>query len=75
MISDDRKLTDDEVLELRRRFTILYETMLLVREYPDFDNGGPLADAIDSALRGELPRCLAFIDDVVQTYGPVQRTT
>lgn len=72
MIANEQELTPAEVLDLRRRYTILYETLDLVRQYPDFDNGGVLADAIDSALRGEMPECLSFAHGVRETYGPVQ---
>lgn len=75
MIPADQHLTYEQVLDLRRRYTIVYETLSLVREYPDFDNGGPLADAIDQALRGELPDILQFILEVNETYGPVQEDT
>jgi hypothetical protein len=75
MIPADQLLTAEQVFDLRQRYTILYETLQLVREYPDFDEGGPLADAIDSALRGEIPEILQFILEVRETYGPVNEGT
>ncbi len=73
MIPEDQRLTDEQVLDLRRRYTILYETLLLVREYPDFDGDTMLGSAIDAALRGEIPEPLAFVFNIHETYGPVQQ--
>jgi hypothetical protein len=75
MIPVNQRLTDAQVYDLRRRYTIVYKTLELVRNYPDFDNGGPLPDAIDAALRGEVPELLKFILEVRETYGPAQEGT
>lgn len=75
MIPDGRQLTDEEVYELRRRYTIMFETLLLVREYPDFDGDTLFGTAIDAALRGEIPEPLEFILSVRETYGPPEQST
>ena len=75
MIPEDQPLTDAQVLDLRRRYTILFETMSLVRQYPDFDNDSPLGNAMDAAMRGELPEMLEFVLQIRETYGPPQTET
>ena len=34
---------------------MLQEVIAIVREYPDFDEGGPMAEMMDQALAGEVP--------------------
>jgi hypothetical protein len=75
MIPENERLSDEQVLDLRCRYTILYETMLLVREYPDFDGDTMLGAAMDAALRGEVPEPLAFVLSVRETYGPPEQST
>lgn len=44
------------------RWMILHATMSLVREYPDFDHGGLLAEAMDDAMAGKVPIAIANIE-------------
>jgi len=47
---------------------IFAAALQLVREYPDFDNGGTLAEVMDAALRLEIHPALQFLVDVRATY-------
>lgn len=40
------------------RERVLLGLLEMLRQHPDFDAGGPFADAIDEALRGETPQLL-----------------
>jgi hypothetical protein len=48
----------------------LTRVLELVRQYPDFDGGGPLADAMDQALRGEPVPLLDTIDSLAHGEYP-----
>jgi hypothetical protein len=40
----------------------LCRTISIVRQYPDFDEGGPLALAMDQALSGQEPEILPLLE-------------
>ena len=42
----------------------LLRVIEIVRQHPDFDQGGPMADMMDQALRGEVPTLPGVIDDL-----------
>ena len=48
----------DEIERLRRVLSV-------VRRYPDFDGGGPLAEAMDQALAGKSPELLEVLERLV----------
>ena len=39
-------------------------TLAIVRQYPGFDDGGPLAEMIDEALAGKKPELLKNIERI-----------
>lgn len=52
------------------REAVLLETIRLVRGYPDFDHGGPMAEAMDAVLRGETPKLLVDVAYLSQGLKP-----
>src|SRR4051812_11300335 len=52
------------------REDVLTETIRLVRQHPDFDEGGFMADAMDQALRGETPKVLIDLSYIAQGRKP-----
>jgi hypothetical protein len=52
----------------KRAADIFASVMRLVREYPAFDEGGPLPEAMDMAFRQEIHPAVAFIAEVQATY-------
>ena len=39
-------------------------TLAIVRQHPDFDGGGPMAEMIDEALAGKKPELLKKIERI-----------
>jgi hypothetical protein len=52
------------------RISVLEEALRLVREYPDFDEGGPLAEMMDQVLAGQPSPLLAKIDELAALRAP-----
>lgn len=46
----------------RERTRVLHTALSIVRNYPDFDNGGPLADMMDDVLAGRPSQMLQSLD-------------
>jgi hypothetical protein len=56
--------------EAKAEICKLRAALELVREYPDFDEGGPLAEMMDQVLAGEPTPMLDFVYGVIAEYGP-----
>jgi hypothetical protein len=52
--------------DARKTNDMLLSVIGIVRNYPDFDNGGPLADMMDEALAGKRPTLLDARDALAQ---------
>ena len=48
----------------------LRAALAAVREYPDFDDGGPLPEMMDQVLRGEPAPMLDKLAEWARVYGP-----
>ena len=44
--------------ETQDRVSVLLGVIEMVRQHPDFDQGGPMAEMMDQALKGETPNLL-----------------
>ena len=62
--------TRAEIAARRATYESLRAALRLVREYPDFDQGGPLPEMMDQVLRGEPSPMLAALDRLA---GPTPR--
>lgn len=60
---------------LTEREAVLLGVIELVRNHPDFDNGGPMADAMDQALRGETPKLLIDVAHLQRGLKPPSAST
>ena len=49
---------------LRERLNRLETALRIVREYPDFDGGGPLPDMIDDELAGRQSACVQTLFEI-----------
>ena len=47
---------------------MLKEVIAIVREYPDFDGGGPMAEMMDQALAGGVPDLWLAIIEFQKLY-------
>ena len=45
-------------------------TLAIVRQHPDFDEGGPMAEMIDEALTGEKPELLKNLERIQSSVKP-----
>lgn len=51
------------------------EVFKILRGYPDFDEGGPFADMLDEAMKGERPKLLGEVNRIAQGLVPVETVT
>lgn len=59
-------LGDEAADEIER----LRAALAAVRQHPDFDDGGPLAEMMDQVLRGDPAPMLDKLADWAHIYGP-----
>jgi hypothetical protein len=45
---------------------MLRQVLMIVREYPDFDEGGVIPDMINEALQGKMPELLKSLDQFLR---------
>jgi hypothetical protein len=44
--------------------TLLKQALSIVREYPDFDHGGPMVDMMDEVLQGKYSNLIKYVNDM-----------
>lgn len=67
---DEITVRSDDILDLIRYIHILKQVIGIVREYPDFDDGGAFADMMDQALAGTEPDLITRLDLLSQGLVP-----
>lgn len=57
------------------REAMLLEVIRIVRNHPDFDEGGPMADMMDEALAGKSPKLVSDVDRLSRGLKPFAPST
>jgi hypothetical protein len=65
VVSNGQELCEEAAAKIER----LRAALEVVREYPDFDDGGPLPDMMDQVLRGEPSPMLEKLAEWERIFG------